>query len=121
MPQFLKNTRMKPSELRFYFINRLPSSILKRLTPVEALLHVLPQYDSLRVFGCSCLILEILTSTSSNSDQLSALFIGHHLNHKGYKRLDPRKVIISQNVVFDEFFFPFAKKSNCTDQQTSAS
>lgn len=66
-------------------------------------------------------ILEILTSTSSNSDQLSALFIGHHLNHKGYKRLDPRKVIISQNVVFDEFFFPFAKKSNCTDQQTSAS
>jgi histone deacetylase 1/2 len=35
-------------------INLLPSKVIDSDTPVERLLHVAPNYDALRTFGCAC-------------------------------------------------------------------
>lgn len=37
-----------------HIINILPSRVINNETPVERLLHVKPDYASLRVFGCAC-------------------------------------------------------------------
>lgn len=55
-------------------INRLPTPTLNGLTPIEALFKVLPQYNSLRVFGSSCFrTLETPTNINANLDTLNAL------------------------------------------------
>jgi histone deacetylase 1/2 len=37
-----------------FLINLLPSKVLDFDIPVERLLHVTPNYDALRTFGCAC-------------------------------------------------------------------
>ena len=37
-----------------YLIDRLPTSILKNQSPFEKNFHQAPNYNFLRVFGCSC-------------------------------------------------------------------
>ena len=36
-----------------HIINMLPSRVINNETPVERLLHVKPDYSTLRVFGCA--------------------------------------------------------------------
>ena len=40
-----------------YTVNRVPSPLLGNLTPYERLYGILPNYHSLRVFGCACFVL----------------------------------------------------------------
>jgi transposase InsO family protein len=37
-----------------YLINRTPSRVIQFQTPLERLLHIKPDYSSLRIFGCAC-------------------------------------------------------------------
>jgi histone deacetylase 1/2 len=37
-----------------FLINLQPSKTINFQTPIERLLHVTPNYDALRVFGCAC-------------------------------------------------------------------
>uniref|UniRef100_A0A8R7QTF3 Integrase catalytic domain-containing protein n=1 Tax=Triticum urartu TaxID=4572 RepID=A0A8R7QTF3_TRIUA len=37
-----------------YLINRMPTPVLNKDTPLFRLFHVQPNYSSLRIFGCAC-------------------------------------------------------------------
>lgn len=71
MPSCLYNFGIKTS---VYLINRLSTSMLNGLTLVKSLFKVSPQYNTPKVFGCSCFLLsEISINTFSNSNLLNAL------------------------------------------------
>lgn len=77
-----------------------------------------PQYDTLTVFGClSYPNLRDFPQSKLHFRPTECTFIGYSLNHKGYKCVDPNgKIIISRNVLFNEFSFPFAKHSTNVNQ-----
>lgn len=95
-----------------YLINRLPTPVLHGSTPLELLFKKKPQYDLLRVFGCSCFPhLRDFPQPKLQFKSTECIFLGYSINHKGYKCLSPTgKIIISRNVIFNESSFPFAKK-----------
>jgi histone deacetylase 1/2 len=95
-----------------FLINLLPTKVLNLESPTEKLLHVKPNYESLRVFGCAswpnlCLYNKHKLSFRSKR----CVFLGYSFRHKGVKCLDVTtgRVYISQDVIFDENIFPFAE------------
>lgn len=96
-----------------YLVNRLPTPTLNGSTPLDRLFKVSPQYDILRVFGCSCFLnLRDFPRLKLQLKSTECTFIGYSINHKGYKCLSlDGKEVISRNVVFNELSFPFPKKS----------
>ena len=95
-----------------YFSNRLSIFFLHHKTPLEVLFKTLLEYSSLKIFDCFC----FPNIRSYNKHKLQfwstkCTFLGYSLNHKGYKCLDSNgKIIISQDVIFNESSFPFAHK-----------
>jgi hypothetical protein len=92
-------------------INLLPSKVLNFATPVETLLHVNPNYESLRIFGCACWPnLRPYNQRKLAFRSKQCVFLGYSLLHKGVKCLDVStgRIYISRDVVFDENIFPFA-------------
>jgi hypothetical protein len=94
-----------------FLINLLPSKVLNFETPTERLLHVTPNYDALRVFGCACWP----NLHPYNKHKLAfrfkqCVFLGYSPLHKGVKCSDVStgRIYISRHVVFDEQVFPFA-------------
>jgi histone deacetylase 1/2 len=37
-----------------YLINHMPTPVLNKETPLFRLLHIQPNYEFLRIFGCAC-------------------------------------------------------------------
>lgn len=103
-------------------INRLPTTTLKGISPLEALLGSPPQYSSLKVFGCSCFPhIRYSNQLKLQYRSIECTSFGYSLNHKGYKCLDPSgKIIISRDVLFNETSFPFAKWINTDHSQISS-
>jgi histone deacetylase 1/2 len=94
-----------------FLINLLPTKVLNLVSPVEKLLEVSPNYESLRTFGCACWP----NLRPYNKHKLAfrskrCVFLGYSPMHKGVKCLDTStgRVYISRDVVFDEQVFPFA-------------
>ena len=88
-----------------YLINRVPTKILKDLSPFEVLNRNKPYIDHLRVFGCLCYVLvpgEQRNKLEAKSTK--AMFIGYSITQKGYKCYDPetRRVLVSRDVKFVE-------------------
>ncbi|KAL0846891.1 hypothetical protein Bca101_020137 [Brassica carinata] len=88
-----------------YLINRVPTRILKNLSPFEVLNKNKPSIDHLRVFGCVCYV----WVPGEQRDKLEekstkAMFIGYSITQKGYKCYDPdtRRVLVSREVKFVE-------------------
>ncbi|CAA7043466.1 unnamed protein product [Microthlaspi erraticum] len=100
-----------------FFINRLPSLVLGNLSPFEKLTSKIPEYHSLKSFGCLC-----YSSTSPknrhkfNPRAKACVFLGYPSGFKGYKLLDmeTHAVSISRHVIFHEDIFPLAT-SNIAD------
>lgn len=93
-----------------FLINRMPSPLLNNKSPLEKLLGNLPDYTLLRSFGC------LFFASTNNKDQtkfspraIPCVFLGYPSGFKGYKVLDlvSHSVLISRNVVFKEYVFPF--------------
>jgi histone deacetylase 1/2 len=94
-----------------FLINLLPNKVINSDTPVERLLHVTPNYDALRTFGCACWPnLRPYNTHKLDFRSKRCFFIGYSPLHKGVKCLDisTGQVYISRDVVFDENVFPFA-------------
>ncbi|GAB2288160.1 hypothetical protein Dimus_037980 [Dionaea muscipula] len=87
-----------------YLINRLPSSILQNRSPFELLFHAIPNYSSLRVFGCLCCPW-LRPYAQHKLDQRSRpyLFLGYSNEHHSYICFDPHdtKIHYSRHVVMD--------------------
>ena len=94
-----------------HIINMLPSRVINNETPLERLLHVKPDYKSLRVFGCACWPnLRPYNNRKLMFRSKQCVFLGYSTQHKGVKCLDVATghVYISRDVIFDETKFPFA-------------
>jgi hypothetical protein len=92
-------------------INYLPSKVVGYKTPTELLLHEVPNYSSLRVFGCACWPnLRPFNTKKLKFRSKLCVFLGYSSLHKGFKCLDipTGRVYVSRDVVFDEELFPFA-------------
>ena len=93
-----------------YFSNRLSTSVLHHKTPLEVLFKTLSEYFFLKIFDCFCF--PNIRSYKKHKLQFQSTectFLGYSLNHKGYKCLNSNgKIIISQDVIFNESSFPFA-------------
>ncbi|KAM1674306.1 hypothetical protein ACFX15_039401 [Malus domestica] len=91
-----------------YLINRLPP--VNKSSPWEQFFRKVPDYNSLRVFGCQCFPwLKPYTNSKLEPKSKMCVFIGYSLAHKGYRCLDPftNRVYLSRHVHFDEQTFPF--------------
>ena len=92
-----------------YLLNRLPTPILKDLSPFESLFGYKPDYYFLKVFGCACFpYLKPYNKHKLAFKSLKCVFLGCSPSHKGYRCLHPSsRIYIARSVVFDETSFPY--------------
>lgn len=95
-----------------FLINLLPhTSLNSSQSPYELFHGQSPEYQALRVFGCSCFpTLWDYAHNKFDPKSLKCVFLGYNDKYKGYKCLLPttRRVFISRHVIFDEQSFPFS-------------
>lgn len=92
-------------------INRLSSTGAPKFqSPYYTLYHKLPNYDSLKVFGCAC----FPHTRPYNKHKLDfrsqeCVFLGTSSKHKGFKCLTKtRRIYISKDVIFHESTSPYS-------------
>jgi len=88
-----------------YLINRIPTKVLKNLSPFEVLNKSKPHIDHLRVFGCLCYVwVPGEQRNKLEAKSTKAMLIGYSVTQKGYKCYDPatRRVLVSRDVKFIE-------------------
>ena len=101
-----------------YLINRMPTPVLNKDTPLFRLFHVQPNYSSLRIFGCACWpSLRKYNAHKLEFRSKMCVFLGYSPLHKGYKCLDRTsgRIYISRDVVFDESVFPYSSPGVSVD------
>jgi histone deacetylase 1/2 len=98
-----------------YLINRMPTPVLQKETPLFRLLHIHPDYSFLRIFRCACWpSLRKYNSRKLDFRSKMCVFLGYSPFHKGYKCLDRStgRIYISRDVVFDERVFPYMSNTS---------
>uniref|UniRef100_A0A2N9HB81 Integrase catalytic domain-containing protein n=1 Tax=Fagus sylvatica TaxID=28930 RepID=A0A2N9HB81_FAGSY len=104
-----------------YTINRIPSPTTHKKSPFELLYDKLPDYFSLRVFGCVCFV-SLPSHERNKLEPRSRLccFLGYGISQKGFRCYDPisHRLRISRHVEFWEHqtfsshqHFPFISSS----------
>ena len=94
-----------------HIINRLPTPLLKNLTPWELLFKSKPDITHLRSFGCVCFpLLKPYNSHKLQPHTTPCIFLGYPAHTKGYICQHPQtsRIYISRHVHFNEleFFTP---------------
>ncbi|GJR10326.1 retrovirus-related pol polyprotein from transposon TNT 1-94 [Tanacetum coccineum] len=88
-----------------YVINRIPTSHNSALSPFEKLYGTLPDYSSLRVFGCTCFVLKPhVERTKLSLKSTLCVFLSYGVSQKGYRCYDliGQKLYTSHHVQFLE-------------------
>jgi hypothetical protein len=101
-----------------YLLNYLPTKTITASCPYTTLYNTMPTYEHLRVFGCGCYPdLSVTAPHKIAPCSTRCVFIGYSPDHKGYRYLDlsTNCTVISQHVVFDEAYFPFAASPHPTN------
>ncbi|CAA7029023.1 unnamed protein product [Microthlaspi erraticum] len=94
-----------------YLINRLPTPILHLQSPYQKLFGVAPNYDKLRVFGCSCYPwMRPYNHHKLDDRSLRCVFLGYSNTQSAYYCLHilTGRIYTSRHVQFDESTFLFA-------------
>ncbi|CAJ2673651.1 unnamed protein product [Trifolium pratense] len=94
-----------------FLLNRLPTASLHHFTsPYHALYNKIPDYSSIKGFGCTCFPhLRPYNSHKLDFRSTKCVYLGPSPHHKGYKCLSPDgRVYISKDVVFNELEFPYS-------------
>ncbi|KAL8123400.1 hypothetical protein AgCh_011388 [Apium graveolens] len=106
-----------------YVINRISTAQNSGLSPFEKLYDEVPDYASLRVFGCTCFVLKPQVKRSKLSSKSAlCVFLGYGVTHKGYRCFDPvsGKLYVSRHVYFLEhipFFSVPASSHHMTQEE----
>ena len=75
-----------------HIINRLPSSVLQKISPYECPFGKPPSYDYLRVFGCLRFVHLPSIERNKHSPQVAkCMFLGYSDDHKGFLYYDPKE------------------------------
>ena len=97
-----------------FIINWLPFVVLSQNSPYGVLYNCLPDYTSLRSFGCLCFpyICPYAFHKMTNK-YVVCCFLGYSAKHKGFLCLDMAfsRMYASYHIVFDETRFPFLTRS----------
>ena len=86
-----------------YLINRLPSVVLDKKSPLEVVYQRKIIFNHLRIFGCTCYVHQNKRDKLDHTS-IKAIFLGYSYQKKGYKCFDPinHKLYISRDVSFLE-------------------
>ncbi|KAF6134584.1 hypothetical protein GIB67_022324 [Kingdonia uniflora] len=98
-----------------FLINRLPSSVSTKQSPLELLFGTKPDYHSFRMFGCLCYpYLRPYSPHKLAYRSLPCVFIDYCSAYKGYLcyHRPTHRVYISRHVRFEESTFPFLDVNN---------
>lgn len=94
-----------------FLINLLPSTTTdNNKSPYEVLTGKVPDYTSLKTFGCACFpTLRAYATNKFDPKSLRCVFLDYNEKYRGYRCLFPPagRVYISMHVLFDEENFPF--------------
>jgi hypothetical protein len=104
-----------------YLINRSPSIVIDKKTPIEVWSGSLVDYSQLRVFGCTAYA--HVDNGKLEPRAIKCIFLGYQSGVKGYKLWNPQtqKVVISRNVIFNESaMLPDNPSTSAPVQQTSS-
>ena len=98
-----------------YLINRMPTPILKNISPFTKLFSTQPNYTKLKSFGCLCFPwLRPCTSHKLDPKSIACVFVGYSSSQSAYYCLDPKmnKIFVSRHVKFIENIFPFSTQAH---------
>jgi hypothetical protein len=101
-----------------YLLNRLPTKVIKTISPYFALHGVTPSYEHLRMFGCACYPnLSAKAAHKLAPWSTRCILLGYSADHKGYRCFDltTNNIVISRYVVFDDVDFPFSASPRLTN------
>ena len=101
-----------------YLINRMPTPLLSMESPFSKLFGTVPNYQKLRVFGCSCYLwLKPYTRHKLQNKSARCVFLGYSATQSAYLCYDNLndRLYVSRHVTFDENTFPFASPPMSTD------
>lgn len=88
-----------------YILNRSPTKILDKVTPIERWSNCKPSVEHLRVFGCvAYALIPYERRVKLEEKSMKCVMFGVSKESKAYRLYDPstKKVIISKDVKFDE-------------------
>lgn len=112
-----------------FLINRLPSRSINNSIPYKRWHKRLPVLDGLRPFGCLgyAYIPESVRSSKLSPRSIRGVMVGYASTQHAYRifDIDSGTVVVSNNVKFDEFAFPFQSAEkvprNVSESKPSAS
>ncbi|KAH0682513.1 hypothetical protein KY285_020026 [Solanum tuberosum] len=94
-----------------YLINRLPTPKLEGQSPYEVFHQRKPKLDHLRTVGCLCYATTLIRRDKFSPRATACVVMGYSLTQKGYilYNIADKKFMVSRDVVFKEYVFPFKK------------